>query len=310
VSFSDLLRCPQRAKRIFAVPPALFAPPGHAHLTEFSPAASWNLEPWLVACLLLAAVLYARGAWALWRKAGVGRGLSLAQGCAFIGGWFTLCAALVSPIDALGGSLFAAHMVQHELLMVIAAPLFVSARPLETWTWGLPASWRGSAGRIGHWPPLLQVWNAMTAPVAAWALHAAALWIWHVPVLFDAALRSESLHVAQHASFLATALLFWWAVLGRAGHRRPGLALVLSFTTMLHTGALGALLTFSPSAWYQGYHHTDALGLTALEDQQLGGLIMWIPGGVAYLAAGLMLVFRHYLNAVAISEPDAPQRSS
>jgi len=148
VSFSDLLRCPQRAKRIFAVPPALFAPPGHAHLTEFSPAASWNLEPWLVACLLLAAVLYARGAWALWRKAGVGRGLSLAQGCAFIGGWFTLCAALVSPIDALGGSLFAAHMVQHELLMVIAAPLFVSARPLDAPRWNFHKYLVGRDGQL------------------------------------------------------------------------------------------------------------------------------------------------------------------
>ena len=85
---------------------------------------------------------------------------------------------------------------------------------------------------------------------------------------------------------------------------------MLCFTTMLHTGALGALLTFSPSAWYRGYQHTAAFGLSALEDQQLGGLIMWIPGGTAYLAAGLMLVFRHYLNAAAVGEPGAPQRPS
>jgi putative membrane protein len=131
VSLSHLFRCPPCAKRIFAVPPALLAQLAHAHVTESSTAASWNFEPWLIACLLLAALLYARGAWALWRKAGVGRGLTLAQACAFIAGWFTLWAALVSPLDALGGSLLAAHMVQHELLMVIAAPLFVCARPLE-----------------------------------------------------------------------------------------------------------------------------------------------------------------------------------
>ncbi|MGQ0752471.1 MAG: cytochrome c oxidase assembly protein [Betaproteobacteria bacterium] len=310
MSFSDVQMFPRRATWIFAVPLALTAQYTHAHATGLAQAASWNFEPWVVACLLAAGLLYARGAWALWRKAGVGRGLTLAQACAFIAGWITLIAALISPIDALGARLFSAHMVQHELLMVIAAPLFVSARPLETWTWGLSVSWRRGAGRIGHWPPLLHAWSAITAPASAWALHAAALWIWHVPMFFDAALRSEDLHVAQHASFLATALLFWWAVLGRTGARRPGLAIALSFTTMLHTGALGALLTFSPSAWYRGYHHTETFGLTALEDQQLGGLIMWVPGGVAYLAAGLMLVFRHYLNAAAVAEPDAPQRPS
>lgn len=301
----------RRAQGACALPALLGARSAFAHLDASpTPEVSWTFEPWVVACLLLAAVLYARGAWALWRKAGLGRGLTLAQACAFTAGWLTLSVALVSPIDALGGTLFSAHMVQHELLMVIAAPLFVSARPLETWTWGLPSSWRRGAGRIGHWPPLRHFWSALTAPASAWALHAAALWIWHIPIFFDAALRSENLHTLQHMSFLASALLLWWAVLGRVGERRPGLAIALSFTTMLHTGALGALLTFSPSAWYRGYHHTETFGLTVLQDQQLGGLIMWVPGGVAYLAAGLVLVFRHYLSAAAGGQPGAAQRPS
>jgi putative membrane protein len=283
-----------------------------AHTEDaFFPGAWGRFEPWVVACLVLAGLLYVRGGWALWRKAGVGRGLTVWQACAFIAGWSTLCAALLSPIDTWGGQLFWAHMVQHELLMVVAAPLFVVARPLEIWTWGLPLSWRSGAGRIAHWPPLSLGWNALTAPVSAWALHAAALWIWHIPVFFDAALRNDGLHVLQHASFLASALLFWWVVLGRAGERQPGLALALVFTTLLHTGALGALLTFSPSVWYRGYDHTELFGLHALEDQQLGGLIMWIPGGLAYLAAALLLVFRHYLNiATAGAGPAAAMQTT
>ncbi|MGQ0522180.1 MAG: cytochrome c oxidase assembly protein [Betaproteobacteria bacterium] len=264
-----------------------------AHAEDAIVPAAWGrLETWVAACLALSGLLYVRGVRALWRKAGVGRGLTVWQACAFIAGWSALCAALLSPLDTLGGRLFWAHMVQHELLMVVAAPLFVVARPLEIWTWGLPLSWRSSAARIAHWPPLSGGWKTLTAPVSAWVLHAATLWIWHIPVMFDAALRNDGLHVLQHASFLASALLFWWVVLGRAGERLPGLALVLAFTTMLHTGALGALLTFSPSVWYRGYDRTGLFGLQALEDQQLGGLIMWIPGGMAYLAAGLLLVFR------------------
>ncbi|HEX6006891.1 MAG TPA: cytochrome c oxidase assembly protein [Burkholderiales bacterium] len=259
----------------------------------------WTFEWLVVACLLIAALLYLAGAWKLWRKAGVGRGLTLTHAGAFTAGWLTLVVALASPLDALGARLFSAHMVQHELLMVVAAPLFVLSRPLEAWTWGLPPAWRGAAGRVAHWRPLQLMWGTVTAAFPAWAIHAAALWLWHVPAFFNAALSSEGMHILQHASFLASALLFWWAALGRTGERSPALAIALLFTTMLHTGALGALLTFSTSPWYRAYGNTGDFGLAAIEDQQLGGLIMWIPGGVAYLASGLAIVFRHYLAAAA-----------
>jgi putative membrane protein len=115
-----------------------------------------------------------------------------------------------------------------------------------------------------------------------------------VPELFDAALHHEWIHVLQHTSFFGTALLFWWSVLGR--DRRSshgGFALVSVFTTMLHTSALGALLTFATTAWYPSYAAAGgAMGLTPVEDQQIGGLIMWIPGGTAYLVAALVLVAR------------------
>lgn len=256
--------------------------------------APWTLV--LAVPLALAALLYFTGAYTLWQRAGLGRGLSVMQSGAFAAGWLALIVALASPLDTLGLQLFSAHMVQHELLMIVAAPLFVLSRPLEAWTWGLPYAWRGSTARIAHGVLFQATWRTLTAPVSAWAIHALALWMWHVPAFFNAALANEALHVAQHASFFLSALLFWWATLGRAGERRPGLAIVLVFTTMLHTGALGALLTFAPSAWYR-VEETMHYGLNALEDQQLGGLIMWIPGGLAYLAAGIVLVFRHYLRA-------------
>lgn len=129
----------------------------------------------------------------------------------------------------------------------------------------------------------------MTEPLGAWVVHALALWTWHVPVLFHAALAGEGLHALQHASFLGSALLFWWAALGRGARQPDAASLAMLFTTMLHTGALGALLTFAPRPWYAGYAQTERYGLSALEDQQLGGLLMWIPGGTAYLVAGLMV---------------------
>ena len=281
-------------------------PEAVAHTAEYAAALPWTFEPWVVACLLSAAFLYFAGAWKLWRKAGIGRGLTVWQAALFVAGWSTLCAALVSPLDALGSRLFSAHMVQHEFLMIVAAPLFVLARPLEAWTWGLPHAWRSPVSRIAHAPPLQRAWTALTLPLSAWAIHAAALWLWHIPVLFNAALSNEGLHALQHASFLAAALLFWWAVLGKSGERNPALAIALLFTTVLHTGALGALLTFSPSSWYR-YDNASAFGLDPTADQQLGGLIMWIPGGLAYLAAGLAMVFRRYL-VTAVDDDTPPQR--
>lgn len=273
------------------------AGPAAAHTTAASarPAAGawgWNLEPWLVVLLVLSLALYGMGAARLWRHAGMGRGVSRAQAAAFALGWLALVAALCSPLDWLGTQLFSAHMVQHEVLMLVAAPLLVIGRPLGAWTWAFAPRHRHLLGRATHWSWLVAAWSALTRPVAAWSLHALALWAWHIPAFFDAALHSEGLHVLQHASFLGTALLFWWAVLGSAGRSR-GFAMVYLFTTMMHTAALGALLTFAPTAWYPAYAASAAaFGLEAVEDQQLGGLVMWVPGGMAYLVAGLVMMAR------------------
>jgi putative membrane protein len=244
-----------------------------------------------IAVLLAAALLlYVRGVVVLWRKAGVGRGIRVGDVVRFGLGMATLAGALLSPIDLLAAHSFALHMLEHELLMVIAAPLFVVSRPLEAWTFALPPAVRRRVTAFIRTASLDRLWRAVTQPVAATGIHALALWIWHAPPLFAAALASEPLHVLQHACFFASALGFWWAMVGGAARRPVPVALACLFATMLHTSALGALLTLAPSAWYASGGAVDVLGLSALEDQQLGGLIMWVPGGLAYVIVALSIV--------------------
>ena len=154
---------------------------------------------------------------------------------------------------------------------------------------------RQALGRATHLRPVQAVWGFFTDPVVAWGLHAIALWAWHVPSFFSAALEHEWIHVLQHTSFLVTALFFWWAALGHDARRTQatGQAVALLFTTMLHTAALGALLSLAPTPWYAPYIPTsNALGVDPVDDQQLGGLVMWVPSGLAYVVAALVLLGR------------------
>jgi len=248
----------------------------------------WSIEPWVLACLVVSGALYVIGLARLWRHAGAGRGVHTRRAFAFAAGWLLTAAALAGPLDALAAHLFSAHMLQHEALMVVAAPLFVIGRPLGAWAWALPPGWRRTIGRFFHRPAWRTPWLVVTGPLVAWLVHALALWLWHIPAWFEAALADRGVHALQHASFLLGALLYWWSVLGFGAQRNRGAAMASLFTTMVHTGALGALLALSPVAWYPTYAgRTLAFGLDPLEDQQLGGLVMWIPAGFAYVACGL-----------------------
>jgi len=222
----------------------------------------------------------------------MGRGIRRWEAGCFAGGWLALFIALVSPVHAWGSVLFSAHMTQHEILMLVSAPLMVLGRPMIAFMWALPLKWSRQVGSLAKIGAVQTSWRFLTIPLVAWIIHAVALWTWHVPVLFDAVLHSELIHTAQHLSFLLSALLFWWALIhGREGWMGYGAAALYVFTTSLHSGFLGALLTFSRSVWYPSYIGlTASWGLTPLEDQQLGGLIMWIPAGVLYTIAGLALV--------------------
>ncbi|MBV8902412.1 MAG: cytochrome c oxidase assembly protein [Acidobacteriia bacterium] len=256
----------------------------------------WEFDAGIVVPLAASALLYARGA----RRV---RGTSRRQMASFWAGWITLTLALVSPLHALGEQLFSAHMVQHEILMLISAPLLVLSRPLVPMLWAFPFAWRRALGQSAKSPMIARTWDALTLPLAAWCIHAAALWVWHAPALFQATLASDSAHAAQHASFLGSALLFWWSLFYTHGRLGYGASVLYVFTTAMHTSILGVLLTFAPSLWYPAYAgRTAAWGLTPLEDQQLGGLVMWVPAGIVYLALGLYF-FAQWLRESDTSEP-------
>ena len=244
---------------------------------------AWSLDPGIVFPLILTALVYFRGAKTF-------RGVSSRQRIYFWTGWFLLCVALLSPLHPLGEALFSAHMAQHELLMVAVAPLFVLARPLVALLWGLPFAWRRALGKWSKRTAILRTWGLLAHPMTAWSVHAAALWLWHIPRFFQATLDNDWIHSAQHVSFLGTALLFWWSLFYAHGKVRYGSSVLYLFTTAVHTSILGALLTFSSTIWYPVYTATTSnWGLTPLEDQQVGGLIMWIPAGLVYVIGGLIL---------------------
>jgi putative membrane protein len=244
--------------------------------------------------LAATAVLYAAGLRRLSRRSASYAGIGHAHIAAFATGWLALAAALLPPLDPLGGELFSVHMIQHEILMLIAAPLLVLGRPLPIFLWAFPPRTRERLARTTRARAIATIWRFLMRPLTAWTLHAAALWIWHAPALFDAALTDRTLHDAQHLSFVLTALIFWSALLNARARESQGAAILYLFTTTIHTGVLGALMTFASRPWY--LETAPHWGYAALEDQQLGGLIMWVPGSMVYIGFGLYLMGRWILS--------------
>jgi putative membrane protein len=244
----------------------------------------------LVSSLGLLLIVYGAGVFRVWRSAGYGHGIRPLEALAFACGWIAIAIALSGPIDQLSDRFMVAHMVQHELLMVVAAPLIAASAPLIALLWAAPSGLRRRTLDAVRRKPITIAWAALTAPMSVFLLHAIALWTWHLPVLYDYALEHEAVHVVQHACFFGTAALFWWGIAhGRYGRLGYGVAVVYVFATALHGGLLGALLTFSPRVWYAPYLTNHPGGLTPLEDQQLAGLLMWVPAGLVTAVGGLVL---------------------
>lgn len=223
-------------------------------------------------------------------KAAPLQGRHLGRGVSFAAGTVLLFAALVWPLEAWTASSFAAHMVQHMVLVLLAPPLLLLARPGALWLRGLPAGWRKAAVRWRKWPGVRGLSLLSASPVNASLLYGAALWFWHVPVFFDMALQSDLVHWAEHLTLIGTSLLFWRSLM-RA--RRAGAAwgLVCSLVTVIHSSFLGALLTLAPRPLYPVYALARGTE-SALADQQMAGLIMWVPMGAAYLLVGLFMAHR------------------
>jgi putative membrane protein len=266
--------------------------PLFAHGGLFSHALTeWTWEPVTIVLLIASGLVYVRGVRVLWRRAGSGQGISGWQVASFGLGLLSLTLALISPLAWLSEVLFSAHMTQHEILMLVSAPLFCFARPLIAALWAMPHGWRERSGRFTRRRHVARTWRAITSPLVVFLVHTLALWVWHIPALFEAALRDAGVHALQHLSFLLTAALFWWGMMhGRYGRIGYGVAVLYVFLTAVHSSVLGALLTVAPSVWYPWYSASAMTWqVSALHDQQLAGLIMWVPSGVIFIVLGLAL---------------------
>jgi putative membrane protein len=271
---------------------------------------AWSLEPAVLAGLAVAAAAYSLGVRRLWH-AGPGAP-SGPRAAAFGAGLAVVALALVSPLDTLAEGLFAAHMAQHMLLVMVAGPLLVLGAPGLPLTVALRPRWRRRLGRLRRHPAVGAGRRLLTRPAVAWAVHVGTLWAWHLPAPYQSALGSELVHAAEHASFLGTAWLFWWVVLSRPGRRRlaPGFAVLYLFAAALQGSALGALLTLAPAPLYPLQAAASApWGLDPLADQQLAGLIMWVPADLVYLGTAGAL-FMAWLMSLERASPrqEAPAR--
>jgi putative membrane protein len=250
---------------------------------------AWDLHPLLLGGLLVAAWTYRRG-----QTGGPKRPADRWRAPCFAAALVALGLALLSPLDGLSGALASAHMVQHLLLMLVVAPLLALSAPSSAILRGSPLAVRRA---IGRWRRRLGLTHGnlgvLRHPAAVWLLSVGVVWFWHAAGPYDAALDSEPLHVLEHAGFLVTAVLFWHVVVGVRGAARVsnGLGVLLVFAMAMQSVFLSVLLTFARTPWYSGYATTTApWGLDPLTDQQLAGVLMWIPAGGIYLAAALTLL--------------------
>lgn len=258
----------------------------HAAFAHGGESQTWlRLDPWVWVPMIAVAALYLRGLHVLRARAVVMPAARAPAVASFLAGYAALVLALIWPLDALGETSFAAHMAQHMVLIAVAAPLLALAQPAPVLLAALPSRLRRLNASLG---PL----HALARLRTAFVLHGILVWGWHAPLLFELALRWRWMHVLEHGAFLGSALLFWAAVRAAAyrGGEGCGVAALTILGTLMHTGLLGALLTFSPRLLYPFQAGTQGPGLSALEDQQLAGLLMWIPGSIAYLVAGLCVI--------------------
>jgi cytochrome c oxidase assembly factor CtaG/polyferredoxin len=258
---------------------------------------SWPHAPWLTATLLLTGGIYARGWKTLQRRDP--RRWHVGQFAAFISGLAIIFVALASPIEPFASFFLSVHMLQHLLLMMVAPPLLWLGAPLMPLVRGLPKPVRT------YWVvpllrgrPMRQLFARLTYPFVAWPLFVATTWLWHTPRAYELGLSQEHWHFVQHICFIASALVFWYPVV-RPYPNRPRwprwiLVPYLLLADVQNT-VLAAGLTFSPDVLYSHYARVPRLaGVTPLDDQAAAGVLMWVPGSIAFLLP-LVLIGVTYL---------------
>lgn len=266
------------------------------HPTQKAFLLSWNWRPDVIGIVAALGIAYSLGWWRLRRQgARVARKWQLSL---YLTALAAISLALLSPIDSFSPFLFFMHMIQHELLMMVAAPLLLLADPLPVILWGLPGSLRrGIRHLLIRGAFFRRVLRALTWMPVSWVLYVATLWMWHHPTMYQASLRNGFLHDAEHLSFFLTAILFWWPVLNPAprvhGYIPYGFRIAYVVLAALQNTLLAALIALAERVLYPYYSVAPRLWeVTPHEDQITGGLIMWIPGGMMYVIAALVLVHR------------------
>lgn len=257
---------------------------------------AWNWDWLILLNLTLLGVTYAAGWHRRQRRGAVKHPVHVGQLIAFLISLVVLFVALISPLHALSEEASAAHMLQHMLIMVVAAPLFVFGSPGQVLPWSLEPSARS---RLARWTRSLRI-TTLELPLWTWLLHTAVLWFWHWPTAYEAALVDPLVHDAEHLCFFAAAVIYWRPILDplRRHQLQPLTAVASLFATSLQAMLLGIFLALAPAIWYESYRgRPEAWGLTPLEDQQLAGFLMWMPACLVYPALAA-LILGQWLQAI------------
>lgn len=269
-----------------------------SHGGEHADGLGWLLDGWLTLLMVLSVIAYVAGCRQMHRDQCLTQVLGHYGLPAFMAGMFSLVVALLSPLDRLADEYFSVHMTQHLILMIIAPPLLVLGRPVIVWLWAFPLEKRRIIGKWWNRSAILRpCYEWLMQPAMVWILASVALWLWHIPALYQWAIADELIHAIEHTCFFLTSLAFWTLSLPQhAARGQYGVAIVAVITFVLHSAFLGALLTFAAVPFYQPQAHVYDT-LTPLEDQQLAGLIMWIPANLVYLITLSWLFLRWLENA-------------
>src|SRR5580700_825235 len=257
--------------------------------------ASWSLDLKTVGLLLAVAALYLRG-W-LHLRAELPRKYTTGRLAAFAGGLVVILLALVSPVDAFADMLLSAHMIQHLLLIMVAPPLLLLGQPVLPLLRGLPRwIFKDALGPFLGWRELKEVGGATVHPIVSWFTFAIVIIVWHLPRFYELALHSQAWHQGEHACFFWSAMAFWWPVIGvwptHPVWPRWAMIPYLMLADLVNTG-LSAVLTFSDHVLYTSYQLAPRLwGISALDDQAAAGVIMWVPGSIAFLVPAVVLGMR------------------
>ena len=256
---------------------------------------SWAWRPEIILTLGLAATVHLLGRWRLKRRGG-SRLVQPWRSISYLSGLAILWIALMSPIDVLSSQFFFMHMIQHLLLVMIAPPLLLIADPMPIMLWGLPATLRREIGRwLRPESPVRRTVRSLTSPGLVWFYFVTAVVGWHDPRLYNLTLESDLVHDLEHLTFFGTAVLFWWHIIGSAPHIHKRLSLGVRIGYALSVVPVNALtgiaIAFASEPIYEYYTTVPRLGeMTVVQDQMLGGVIMWIPGSMMYLIAALILI--------------------